>query len=106
MQPAMPKKELLGSILVLGEAAAFPESNQQISNNSLLPQTAQVTGQEGAYAARILSRGYDLTLDCPVLPSSTKDFLDNVLTIPTWRSRHGTLVGSLRISDGPTICLF
>jgi NADH dehydrogenase FAD-containing subunit len=92
MRPAMPKKELLGSILVLGDAAAFPESDQQISDNSLLPQTAQVAGQQGAYAARILSRGYYLTSDRPVLPSGTEDFSDNVfndLAMARWLEVRG-----------------
>eukprot|EP00429_Kryptoperidinium_foliaceum_P124301 CAMPEP_0176334794 /NCGR_PEP_ID=MMETSP0121_2-20121125/78283_1 /TAXON_ID=160619 /ORGANISM="Kryptoperidinium foliaceum, Strain CCMP 1326" /LENGTH=53 /DNA_ID=CAMNT_0017677749 /DNA_START=1 /DNA_END=158 /DNA_ORIENTATION=+ len=51
----------MGSLLVMGDAAAFPESSKKITDDKLLPQTAQVAGQQGAYAARMLARGYDLT---------------------------------------------
>lgn len=63
MRPPMPDPKLLGSVLVMGDAAAFQEARQQ----SFLPQTAQVAGQQGAYAARLLNRGYDLTVTPPIL---------------------------------------
>jgi NADH dehydrogenase FAD-containing subunit len=67
LRPQMPTNELMGSVLVMGDAAAFPESDEQITNDKLLPQTAQVAGQQGAYAARMLARGYDITATPPVL---------------------------------------
>jgi NADH dehydrogenase FAD-containing subunit len=71
MRPSMHKKELLGSVLVLGDAAAVStEKDNPIAYNALLPQTAQVAGQQGAYAARTLARGYDLTATPPILPST------------------------------------
>ena len=60
--------ETFGSLLVLGDAASF-----QDGDNSYLPQTAQVAGQQGAYAARLLCRGYNLTATPPVLPAATND---------------------------------
>jgi NADH dehydrogenase FAD-containing subunit len=58
----------MGSILVMGDAASFcttdPVNN---NNNSFLPQTAQVAGQQGAYVARLLNRNYDLTTTVPQL---------------------------------------
>ena len=33
-----------------------------------LPQTVQVTGQQGAFVARMLNRGYHLSLTPPALP--------------------------------------
>jgi NADH dehydrogenase FAD-containing subunit len=63
--------------LVLGDAAATQSAAaasggaaSPASAASLLPQTAQVAGQQGAYAARILCRDYDLTATPPVLPAS------------------------------------
>lgn len=46
----MKDESLLGSVFVLGDAAAFDE------NGALLPATAQVAGQAGAYTARLLNR--------------------------------------------------
>jgi NADH dehydrogenase FAD-containing subunit len=63
MRPPMPDPKLVGSVLVMGDAAAFEDSRRQ----SFLPQTAQVAGQQGAYAARLLNRGYDLTATPPVI---------------------------------------
>jgi NADH dehydrogenase FAD-containing subunit len=56
-----PDKDTFGSILVLGDAASFADKP-----DSFLPQTAQVAGQQGAYAARLLCRNYDLTATPPV----------------------------------------
>mmetsp|Transcript_17288 Transcript_17288/g.31930 ORF Transcript_17288/g.31930 Transcript_17288/m.31930 type:complete len:735 (-) Transcript_17288:75-2279(-) len=67
MRPAMPDEKLMGSIFVLGDAAAFPEGDEHISRDSTLPQTAQVAGQQGAYIARLLNRGYELNMTPPVL---------------------------------------
>ena len=57
--------ESFGSILMLGDAAyleAHPDDAK-----SALPQTAQVAGQQGAFAARLLNRDYDLTETPPKL---------------------------------------
>lgn len=58
---------LFGTLLVMGDAAAFRDAK----DNSYLPQTAQVAGQQGAYAARLLDRDYDLSITPPTL--RTKD---------------------------------
>lgn len=57
----MPEASRFGSILVMGDAASFADGD------SYLPQTAQVAGQQGAYTARILDRGYDLSCTPPQL---------------------------------------
>ena len=59
----MKDDSLLGSVFVLGDAAAFDE----IGDGVLLPATAQVAGQAGAYLARLLNRGYDLQGTIPEL---------------------------------------
>jgi NADH dehydrogenase FAD-containing subunit len=55
-----PTADTFGSILVLGDAAAAER------DDSFLPQTAQVAGQQGAYVARLFNRDYDLTQTPPV----------------------------------------
>jgi NADH dehydrogenase FAD-containing subunit len=62
LRPVMPDAAAFGSILVMGDAAAFSDRS-----NSFLPQTAQVAGQQGAYVARMLDRGYDLSVSPPRL---------------------------------------
>lgn len=64
MRPPMIRSDLLGSILVLGDAAAAVDEQGQ---GSLLPSTAQVAGQQGAFVARLLDRNYDLTTTPPEL---------------------------------------
>ncbi len=74
LRPQMPTRELMGSVLVLGDAAAFPECDEEIATDQLLPQTAQVAGQQGAYAARMLTRGYNLSgLPVPLLEEGLQD---------------------------------
>ena len=58
--------ERFGSILVLGDVACL-EMNPK-DPDSALPQTAQVAGQQGQFAARLLNRGYDLHQTPPKLP--------------------------------------
>jgi NADH dehydrogenase FAD-containing subunit len=70
MRPIMMDEKSLGSVLVLGDAAAFPEGDENIAQQATLPQTAQVAGQQGAYLARLLNRGYELDVTPPSLPSS------------------------------------
>jgi NADH dehydrogenase FAD-containing subunit len=71
MRCPTPTPQTFGSILVLGDAAASATApagrNGGPNAASLLPQTAQVAGQQGAYAARILCRNYTLTVTPPVL---------------------------------------
>lgn len=62
-----PTPETFGSILVLGDAA-YRESRPKYGEPSSLPQTAQVAGQQGAYTARMLNRGYVLRETPPRLP--------------------------------------
>ena len=77
MRCPMPDAESFGSILVMGDAAAFKGRK-----GDYLPQTAQVAGQQGAYAARLLDRNYDLTQTPPKL--KTKDTL-----LKTWLQLRG-----------------
>jgi NADH dehydrogenase FAD-containing subunit len=46
----------VGTLLAIGDASACYSAD-----GSLLPQTAQVAAQQGAYVARLLNRGYDLS---------------------------------------------
>jgi NADH dehydrogenase FAD-containing subunit len=62
-----PTPESFGSILVLGDAAHL-EAKSKYGPASSLPQTAQVAGQQGAFTARMLNRGYDLQETPPILP--------------------------------------
>jgi len=54
-----------GSVLALGDCA------QLVGAAPPLPQTAQVAAQQGAYAARLLNRRYDLSCEGP--PCMAKD---------------------------------
>lgn len=63
-----PTKETFGSILVMGDAAAFESGDEQV-----LPQTAQVAAQQGAFVARMLDRGYDLSTTPPFLKDKEDD---------------------------------
>lgn len=58
---SLPETAKFGSVLVAGDAAALSKGK------GFLPQTAQVAGQEGAYIARLLNRGYDLSTTPPKL---------------------------------------
>lgn len=51
LRPPMPDDDpsLLGSVIVIGDAASAVDDD-----GDLLPQTAQVAGQQGAYVARML----------------------------------------------------
>jgi NADH dehydrogenase len=66
----MPKPEQFGSILVMGDASAFPDGD------TYLPQTAQVAGQQGAYVARLLDRDYDLSVTPPLLRSDDRGMME------------------------------
>jgi NADH dehydrogenase FAD-containing subunit len=60
-----------GSILVLGDVAYSEARYKYDPSPSPLPQTAQVAGQQGAFVARMLNRGYDLQQTPPKLPELT-----------------------------------
>eukprot|EP00428_Durinskia_dybowskii_P017855 CAMPEP_0170215400 /NCGR_PEP_ID=MMETSP0116_2-20130129/7336_1 /TAXON_ID=400756 /ORGANISM="Durinskia baltica, Strain CSIRO CS-38" /LENGTH=707 /DNA_ID=CAMNT_0010465975 /DNA_START=1 /DNA_END=2122 /DNA_ORIENTATION=- len=87
LRPQMPSNDLVGSVLVLGDAAAFPEGSEIIATDRLLPQTAQVAGQQGAYAARLLTRGYNMSvLPAPLLDEAYQD-IDPLMV--TWLQLRG-----------------
>eukprot|EP00978_Attheya_sp_CCMP212_P029892 scaffold107976_cov51-Attheya_sp.AAC.1 len=67
LRPPMNNSDRFGSIFVLGDAASFVNDKDEEGNLEYLPQTAQVAGQQGAYIARLLSRGYDTNRAIPVL---------------------------------------
>lgn len=69
-----PTPETFGSILVLGDVANLKSNSKYDTSSSNLPQTAQVAGQQGAYAARMLNRGYDLKKTPPELPDEVDEF--------------------------------
>jgi NADH:ubiquinone reductase (H+-translocating) len=88
--------KLLGSILIMGDAAAFRDVYGQ-NTNSYLPQTAQVAAQQGAFVARLIDREYDLTQTPPVLQT-------NNVNMKSWLNLRG-----LEKADGckfTTLCLF
>ena len=60
--------DTFGSILVLGDVACLEARYKYDPSPSPLPQTAQVAGQQGAFVARMLNRGYDLQQTPPKLP--------------------------------------
>lgn len=60
-----PTEDSFGSILVLGDAACMQTNPED--PDSAYPQTAQVAGQQGAFAARLLNRGYELNRTPPRL---------------------------------------
>eukprot|EP00547_Thalassionema_nitzschioides_P012268 CAMPEP_0194256066 /NCGR_PEP_ID=MMETSP0158-20130606/35914_1 /TAXON_ID=33649 /ORGANISM="Thalassionema nitzschioides, Strain L26-B" /LENGTH=661 /DNA_ID=CAMNT_0038994625 /DNA_START=101 /DNA_END=2086 /DNA_ORIENTATION=- len=82
MRAQMKQRSLMGSVLVLGDAAACSEDDilemPPSASYMLLPQTAQVAGQQGAFAARLLNRGYDLTTTPPSLRSNDTKESNNV----------------------------
>ena len=62
-----------------GQAVVAVAERQHRSSErriELLPQTAQVAGQQGAYLARLLNRQYDLAEPVPVL--SGRSWMTNV----------------------------
>ena len=65
-----------GSVLVLGDAALLEARAKYDATPTALPQTAQVAGQQGAFVARMLNRGYDMRLASPGLPEppASEDF--------------------------------
>mmetsp|Transcript_47135 Transcript_47135/g.57022 ORF Transcript_47135/g.57022 Transcript_47135/m.57022 type:complete len:367 (-) Transcript_47135:132-1232(-) len=80
-----PTEDTFGSILVLGDVACFQAEKEKFDDEpQILPQTAQVAGQQGAFAARLLNRGYDLQRTPPKLPESAESSL-----LRTWLIARG-----------------
>ena len=76
-------KESFGTILVLGDVACLEATSKHDPTPITLPQTAQVAGQQGAFAARMLNRGYDLQEKIPKLPLLSSDEAFSVLRLCT-----------------------
>lgn len=70
MRAPMHDADLLGSVFVVGDAAANP--CDEYSAMAFLPPTAQVAGQEGAYLARTLSRGYNMSCTLPQIVTTNE----------------------------------
>jgi len=68
-----PTRDSFGSVLVLGDAACFESQSKYETSTLPLPQTAQVAGQQGAFVARMLNRGYDMSQTPPTLPDVSID---------------------------------
>jgi NADH dehydrogenase FAD-containing subunit len=82
-----PTPDSFGSILVLGDAA-YMEADSKYSPPAGLPQTAQVAGQQGAFTARMLNRGYDLQETPPRLPD-IDPALDEFSLLRVWLLARG-----------------
>lgn len=65
----------------MGDAAAVQDED---AKGGLLPQMAQVAGQQGACLAQLFNRGYSMTMTPPHLP---KDNVDNLMR--TWLQMRG-----------------
>jgi NADH dehydrogenase FAD-containing subunit len=76
-----------GSILVLGDVACYEAQNKYDEGPVPLPQTAQVAGQQGAFVARMLNRGYSLEHTPPRLPESST--LDSFSLMRSWLASRG-----------------
>jgi NADH dehydrogenase FAD-containing subunit len=76
-----------GSILVLGDVACFSEKEKYDVEPEPLPQTAQVAGQQGAFAARMLNRGYDMQATPPTLPQLSESEAFSLLRV--WLAVRG-----------------
>lgn len=49
-----------GSLIAIGDASGTI-ADSEMTSDLLLPQTAQVAAQQGAFVARLLNRGYDMS---------------------------------------------
>jgi NADH dehydrogenase FAD-containing subunit len=74
-------KESFGSVLVLGDVACFETQSKYENLPEPLPQTAQVAGQQGAFVARMLNRGYDMQHTPPKLPKLEPDEAASLLRL-------------------------
>ena len=76
-----------GSIFVLGDVACLSEKEKYDVEPQPLPQTAQVAGQQGAFAARMLNRGYDMQATPPALPELSESESFSLLRV--WLAARG-----------------
>eukprot|EP00986_Skeletonema_menzelii_P003887 scaffold1257_cov140-Skeletonema_menzelii.AAC.6 len=76
-----------GSILVLGDVACYETQEKYDKTPQQLPQTAQVAGQQGAFAARMLNRGYDMQVTPPKLPELSDSEAFSLLRV--WLAARG-----------------
>lgn len=83
-----PTPETFGSILVLGDAACL-EAEHRYGAAEPLPQTAQVAGQQGSFAARMLNRGYDLSRQGPPLLPEHDSSVDPFSLLRVWLVARG-----------------
>lgn len=81
MRCPTPSQETFGSILVLGDIAYHEAQYKYDTTSEPLPQTAQVAGQQGAFVARMLNRGYDMSITPPTLPSLDKSEAFSLLRV-------------------------
>ncbi|CAB9499640.1 Internal alternative NAD(P)H-ubiquinone oxidoreductase A1, mitochondrial [Seminavis robusta] len=84
-----PTAESFGSILVLGDVACLEVDTKYSSVPAILPQTAQVAGQQGYFAARLLNRGYDLAQTPPRLPKKEDHPFDDFSLLRIWLMVRG-----------------
>ena len=82
-----PTADTFGSIMVLGDVACLEARSKYEASLSALPQTAQVAGQQGAFAARMLNRGYDTSITPPRLPGPSDGEAFSLLR--TWLAARG-----------------
>ena len=76
-----------GSIMVLGDVACYETQEKYDKTPQQLPQTAQVAGQQGAFAARMLNRGYDMQATPPKLPELSESEAFSLLHV--WLTARG-----------------
>lgn len=76
-----PTEDTFGSILVLGDVACFESQSKYETSPQPLPQTAQVAGQQGAFVARLLNRGYNMQQTPPKLPELSESEAFSVLRV-------------------------
>jgi len=82
-----PTPETFGSILVLGDVACLNGRDKYKPEPEPLPQTAQVAGQQGSFAARLLNRGYEMDATPPRLPELSSGEAFSLLR--TWLVARG-----------------
>ena len=82
-----PTPETFGSILVLGDVACLNGYDKYKPEPEPLPQTAQVAGQQGSFAARLLNRGYEMDATPPRLPKLSSGEAFSLLR--TWLVARG-----------------
>lgn len=81
MRCPTPSADSFGSVLVLGDVACYEEQKKYDTSPQALPQTAQVAGQQGAFVARMLNRGYDMQLTPPTIPELDTDSAFSLLRV-------------------------